>query len=388
MDLLLGGSLVLAGIGVGYIAARWQLVDPDSGESATDSSLTSYHRGLYHLLNEQPDQALDAFLDAARVEPETVEIHLALGSLYRRRGEVDRALRIHQNLIARPNLAREQRDNAMYQLGLDYQKAGLLDRAQQVFEELAGGRQSHPAAVEALVEIHEQEREWEEALRWRKVAARLKGEGSPRAESHIYCEMAAEALRSSDLGSAQQAIRKALGVKRDCVRARILAGQLHARRGHDRKAVQNWQPIVHQHPKYLFLVLEEMVAAFHRLEDAQSLSAFLHQGLAQADHPLLIATLAGHIEREEGPTTALSAVNNGLQRFPGSSELTAAYFHTWKAIREPDSCGSLVGVIEPFLDRARQQPAFVCTQCGFKSTYLLWKCPQCRSWGTLELTAA
>ncbi|HKL77040.1 MAG TPA: tetratricopeptide repeat protein, partial [Gammaproteobacteria bacterium] len=198
MDPLWTGGLLLVAAGGGYILARWRSVDPHP-ETSSEASSPAYFRGLYHLLNEQPDQAIEAFLDVARVEPETVEAHLALGNLFRRRGEVDRALRIHQNLIARPSLRRDQRDHAMYQLGLDYQKAGLLDRAHQVFAELVEGNKDYVPALEALVEITEQEREWDNALAWRKQLARVRGHGEHLAESLIHCEKASEALTRNDL---------------------------------------------------------------------------------------------------------------------------------------------------------------------------------------------
>ncbi|MFB6261429.1 MAG: tetratricopeptide repeat protein, partial [Thiohalorhabdaceae bacterium] len=240
----------------------------------------------------------DAFLDVARVEPETVDAHLALGNLFRRRGEVDRALRIHQNLIARPNLSRDQRDHAMYQLGLDYQKAGLLDRARQVFAELVEGNKEYLPAVEALTEITEQERAWSEALKWRQEMARIRGQKDPVAESLIHCELASEALSRNDLTRAQQHLRRAFRADRSCVRASILAGQLHTLKGNDRKAIREWERIGRQDPQHLVLVLDELVAAYHRLGQEQALLEFLRSTLQQAKHPALFAALVAHLARE------------------------------------------------------------------------------------------
>ncbi|MFA9462345.1 lipopolysaccharide assembly protein LapB [Thiohalorhabdus methylotrophus] len=383
------GGLLLLAVGIGYVWGRWRTVDP-SPEDRSDGSSPSYFQGLYHLLNEQPDQAIEAFLDVARVEPETVDAHLALGNLFRRRGEVDRALRIHQNLIARPNLGRDQRDHAMYQLGLDYQKAGLLDRARQVFTELVERNRQYAPAVQSMVEITEQEREWTEALEWRKQLARIHGQGDPVAESLIHCEMAAEALARNDLSRAQQSIRRAYSVDNTCVRVSTLAGQLHTLKGNDRKAVREWERIVRQQPQHLVLVLDELVAAYHRLGEAEALKGFLRETLQAAEHPSLFAALTIHLAREVGAEEALRYVSEGLTRHPNSAELVNSFVGMWKDQHEAEAeCDEILEVIQPYLEQARaRQSRFVCTNCGFKSAYMQWKCPQCRQWGTLELQAA
>ncbi|HKJ87285.1 MAG TPA: lipopolysaccharide assembly protein LapB [Gammaproteobacteria bacterium] len=385
----LTGGLALLAAGIGYFWGRWRTVDP-SPEERPEGGSPSYFRGLYHLLNEQPDQAIEAFLDVARVEPETVDAHLALGNLFRRRGEVDRALRIHQNLIARPNLGRDQRDHAMYQLGLDYQKAGLLDRARQVFTELVERSRQYEPAVQALVEITEQEREWTEALEWRKHLARIRGHSDPVAESLIHCEMAAEALARNDLSRAQQAIRRAFSVDGTCVRASTLAGQLQTLKGNDRKAVREWERIVRQQPQHLILVLDELVAAYHRLGEVETLKRFLRETLQSVEHPSLYAALTIHLAREEGAEQALRYVSEGLARHPESAGLVSSFLGMWKDLHTgAEECNEILHVVQPYLERARaRQSRFVCTNCGFKSAYMQWKCPQCRSWGTLELQAA
>jgi lipopolysaccharide biosynthesis regulator YciM len=388
MEPLWTGGLLLVAAGGGYFLARWRSVDPYP-ESASEPGSPAYFRGLYHLLNEQPDQAIEAFLDVARVEPETVEAHLALGNLFRRRGEVDRALRIHQNLIARPSLRRDQRDHAMYQLGLDYQKAGLLDRAHQVFAELVEGNKDYVPALEALVEISEQEREWDTALAWRKQLARVRGHGQQLAESLIHCEKASEALTRNDLSRAQQNLRKAFSAESECVRASILSGQIQTLKGNDRKAIREWSRIVRQQPQHLVLVLDELVAAYHRLGETEHLRAFLEGTLREAEHPSLHAALAAHLAREFGAEEAMPPIRQGLEWYPDSAEMASTFVGLWRDMAGQDAgCEPLLEVVQPYLERAQvRQSRFACTQCGFKSAYMQWKCPQCRRWGTLRLQA-
>lgn len=389
METLWVGGLLLVAVGLGYLWGRGRRLG-EGAQGSEETGSPAYFRGLYHLLNEQPDQALDAFLDVARVEPETVDVHLALGNLFRRRGEMDRALRIHRNLIARPNLPRHLRDHALYQLGLDYQKAGLLDRARQVFTELVEGNRDYLPAVEALTEIAEQERDWEGALRWRKQMARIQGNREPLTESLIHCEMAAEALTRTDLPKAQQRLRRAFDADPACVRASILSGQLQSLKGNDRKAIKEWQRIVDQDPEHLVLVLDELVAAYHRLGEEEALRRFLRETLAGASHPGLYADLVAHLAREVGAGEALDQVERGLRGHPESAELVGSFVGMWKDYRpETEACGEVLDVVQPYLDTVRTGLSrFACSQCGFRSGHMQWKCPQCRSWGTLRLQAA
>ena len=279
----------------------------------------------------------------------------------------------------------------MYQVGLDYQKAGLLDRARQVFAELVEGNKEYVPALEALTEITEQEREWGEALRWRQQLARIRGHGDPVAESLIYCELASEALSRNDPGRAQHNIRRAFGVDGTCVRASILSGQLQSLKGNERKAVREWQRIVRQSPQHLVLVLDELVAAYHRLGAEKELQRFLSATLEEVRHPALFAALASHMAREMGAGEALGRVEEGIHRHPESAELVSSFVGMWKDLAGAAAaeCDGVLQVIQPFLERTRaRQSRFACTHCGFKSGYMQWKCPQCRRWGTLGLQAA
>lgn len=387
----LAAALLLAAVGAAWLWGRMRRRPQGRPAEAESGPPSAYYRGLYHLLNEEPEQAVQAFLDVAQVEPESVEAHLALGNLFRRQGETERALRIHQNLTARPNLSREQLDHAMYQLALDYQKAGLFDRARQVFHELVERNRDYEPAVASLTEIAEQEREWEDALKWRRQLQRIRGHSDPVAESLIQCEIAADALGRNDLSRAQQAVRKAFSMDPACVRASVLSGQIHALKGNDRKAIAAWEKIVRQAPEYLSLVLDELVAAYHRLAEPEALRRFLTSSLEATDHPGVRAALGAHLAREAGAEEALSYLAEPLRQHPDSAELVSAYIGMWKdqADEAVVACEPLLEAVQPYLDRARsRQSRFVCRNCGFKSAYMQWKCPQCRSWGTLHLRPA
>src|SRR5262245_17521253 len=169
--LLLVAALFIA-VAAGWLLGRVRLRRPTVEARARHELSDEYFQGLRFLLNEEPDKALEVFLRMVDVDNETVETHFALGSLYRRRGEVDRAIRVHENIMARPALSDEHRLHAMFALAEDYFRAGLFDRAERLFQQLADGGGRHVQALRYLLRIYEQQRDWEQAiLAYRKLVA-------------------------------------------------------------------------------------------------------------------------------------------------------------------------------------------------------------------------
>src|SRR3990172_4271983 len=183
---------------------------------------SAYFTGLNFLLNEQPDKAIEVFIRVLEVNSDTVETHLALGNLFRRRGEVERAIRIHQNLIARPTLDKEQRSQALLELGQDYFKAGLFDRAENLFLELAEIRAHSEQALRLLLHIYQQEKEWEKAISVVRKLARVSGRNMNSMIAHFYCELAEQDIARSNHPSARDRLGQALAADGECVRASIL----------------------------------------------------------------------------------------------------------------------------------------------------------------------
>src|SRR5436190_9437645 len=223
---------------------------------------TAYIKGLNLLLNEQPDKAIEMFIRALEVNSETVETHLALGSLFRRRGEVERAIRIHQNLIARPTLDKEQRSQALLELGQDYLKAGLFDRAENLFLELSELRQHSEQALRQLLHIYQQEKEWEKAVAVTRKLARVSGKDMNPVIAHYYCEITEQALAKRNVVEARDYLAQALAADPNCVRASMLQGDLHIEQGETREAIRAWQHVEGQDVHYLGEVAERIARAY------------------------------------------------------------------------------------------------------------------------------
>ncbi len=243
-----------------------------------------YVVGLNYLLNEQSDKAVDLFIKLLEVDSDTVETHLALGSLFRRRGEVDRAIRIHQNLIARPQLSALQRKEALIALGQDYMSAGVFDRAERIFLEvieLVDKREVN--SLRGLLAIYQQEKEWEKALlilHQLEVASNVRMNAQA---AHYHCEIALKALKALDVDKAHQMIKKALGIDEDSVRASLMLADFEMRQGNHRQAIHALKKIHTKDPHFITEIIEPLVSCHKELDAMDECIDYLEQVLQE--HP-------------------------------------------------------------------------------------------------------
>ena len=240
-----------------------------------------YLKGLNYLLNEQPDKALEVFIDLVDVDTETVETHLVLGNMFRRRGEVDRAIRIHQNLIARPSLEAIDKSTALLELAKDYLKAGLLDRAETLLKDVIEIGLQTDEAYPLLLGLYEQEKEWSLAIETTKKLEKVKGKKMNHITAHYYCELSEVALRNNASNQdnseklAKQLAKKALSYDKTCARANVLLGHIAMREQNYRSAIKFYIAVAKQRPEYLPEVFSNLREAFIHQNDHQGFKQFL-----------------------------------------------------------------------------------------------------------------
>ncbi|MCG6966340.1 MAG: lipopolysaccharide assembly protein LapB [Chromatiaceae bacterium] len=368
----------------GWLAAR-KSVRKDK-EACVGETSPVYFRGLNHLLNEEPDKAIDAFVEMLEVDSDTVETHLALGNLFRRRGEVERAIRIHQNLIARPALTRDQRAQALLELGQDYMRAGLFDRAENLFRELKETKLHVRPALNNLLVIYEKERDWQACLEVADQLEALAGEKLQLQKSHYHCELALVAKAQGRGSDASAHLKKAVGIHRGCVRANHLQAQFAAGQGDHRAAIRLLRQTVEQEASYLPEVLPEIVANYRQLGDLQELRGYL-QEIAKArpgaGAELAIAEL---IKEQEGEVAAANFLAEQLAREP---TLTLLLRSIELNARLPDSQSArFLEGLRPHIHRLLdEKPHYQCVNCGFAAKTLHWQCPSCRGWSTIRRKA-
>lgn len=362
---------------LGWVAAR---IDIRHLVKESSSLPRSYFKGLNFLLNEQPDKAIDAFLEAVKVDPETIELHFALGNLFRRRGETDRAIRMHQNLVERDGLTEEQRLNALVELGHDYLKAGLLDRAEEVFLRLKETAVSESALV-FLLEIYQQEKEWRKAIDIAQQLPRHSGHLYQKEIANFYCELALIEMANSRPDAARHLLEQALSVNRRCLRATILLGDLAASAGDYETAIETWKRVEQQNPIYVALVAQRLYDGYKKLGRSEQGLQLLRSYLSQHPSLDLIDSVSQWELEETGAEAAYTLVREEMRRNPtliGLDKLLQAQM----LIAPVERRGDLEMMKNLIHSHTRKVARFRCEECGFKARQFYWRCPACGGWET------
>jgi lipopolysaccharide assembly protein B len=355
-----------------------------SDAARTTRGLSSdYFKGLNYVLNEQPDKAIEVFVRMLEVDSETVEMHLALGNLFRRRGETDRSIRIHQSLIARTTLSSEQRTLALLELGQDYMRAGLLDRAESLFLELVDLGAHRAASVRHLVDIYQQEKDWGKAIAAVHQLEQTTGKPMHSVIAQYYCELAELARDDGRPEEASELANKALVSDRCCVRASLLLGDMAMDRGEDRAAVEAYKQVESQDPAYLPEVIEPLLKCYARMDNAAEMIAYLQHVLERHGGISIMLALAEQIRGSRGDRDAGAFITEQLRRRPSVRglhrliELNLA--HTEGRAR--DNLLILKDLTSKLL---KGKPVYKCTLCGFPARSLHWQCPGCKSWKSVK----
>ena len=342
-----------------------------------------YFKGLNHLLNEEPDKAIDVFVEMLEVDSDTVETHLALGNLFRRRGEVERAIRIHQNLIARPALSREQRGQALLELGQDYMRAGLYDRAEKLFQEL---KQSHMYVANVLRNlrtIYQQEKDWEACLRTAEEIERDSGEAQGIEKSQYYCELAELARKQGREAEARRYLKRALSSHKGCVRANHMLARYAFENGDMAEGLRLLRMTIDQDPEYLPEVLREIVEAYRALGRPGDLRVFLQDMVARHPNHGTELYLAELIREQDGNTAAADYLADYIARTPSMPGLIRLV----ELQCSSPSMGNdhLLHNVRSHLHRLMAERVnYQCGKCGFQAKTMHWQCPSCRGWGSIK----
>lgn len=342
-----------------------------------------YFRGLNYLLNEQPDEALDVFIRLIEVDSETIETHFALGNLFRRRGEVDRAIRIHQNLIARPNLDRESRDLALQELARDYMRAGVLDRAEGLFRELMASRAHGAEACRQLLTIYEREREWQQAIDTARRLQRSSGRNIGYLIAHYYCELADLQRRRGNPRAARQLASRALAADPDCVRASIIEGDLAMEAGQFRAAARAFRRVESQDPAFLPEVIDRLLDAMRRGEPVSVRKTYIERLRGRYNGFTVVRAATETIRELEGNEAARRFFHDQVAARPSLRGLRVWVAQELEYASENTRAGGEV-VLQMLDQLLESKPIYQCHQCGHQGKVLHWQCPSCRNWSSVK----
>ncbi len=358
---------------LGWIAAR---VDMRQVVQESRSLPRSYFEGLNFLLNEQSDKAIDAFLEVTRLDSQTVELHFALGNLFRRRGETDRAIRMHQNLIDRDDLEQNLRLKALLELGQDFLNAGLLDRAQAIFQKLENTPYEE-GAKHYLLAIYQSGKEWEKAI---DLALKLPDFAKQAEIAQYHCELASQHLMRSQLDLARAELDSAFVHNRQCVRASIVEGDLYLRQNEVEKAIQAWQRVELQNPAYLSLLPQRFTDAYRQLKEEEAGLELLKGYLARYPSVDLLDAVGAGVLEKEGAESAYRLVKSELQRNPSLLGLEKFLNSAQWIVKNQSDMDLAKSIVQGY---TRRLSRYHCKNCGFKARQFYWRCPACGAWESM-----
>lgn len=366
----------------------WARRSPNSTESADGNSPVAPMGGLLaQLSSEDPDQAIAALTQVADMNSATAELHLTVGNQFRKRGEVDRALRIHEALLAHPQLTVDLRNRARFELAQDYLKAGLMDRAESAFEELASQGLHVAAALEQILAIYEQGRDWKHAI---EVARRLeaaKGQSQRAVIAQYFCELAEECQREKKFPEAIQYAKKALNEHQDCVRGNLLLGALYQAQEEPAAAIKAFRQVYEQDPRFLPEVMTPIEACYRKVGDLTAYLAFLAEAKENTGSALPIVA-ESRVMAEQGQD-AMGHLAAGLETRPSRALLTE-FLQVMEVKPEVIAAGlskpaaSLRGAL---LKLTETSARYQCSQCGFNPRQMFWQCPTCKQWSSIAPVA-
>lgn len=342
-----------------------------------------YFRGLNYLLNEEQDKAIEVFLAIEDVDSDTVETQLALGNLFRRRGETERAIRIHQTLIQRQGISDTQRAQASFELGQDFLKAGMLDRAEDLFSGLLKQSMLVDPAARQLLKIYQQEREWQRAIETLERTSTANSPASLKLKAQFYCELAQLSIERKQHAEALAFITSALKADSTCVRASILAGQIYEQLDDPTRALNAYHAVLEQDLDFVPEILQPLRRCFEASGDAQGFEALLEPLVQRYRGVSPVLARAQLIEQRSGADAAEAYLSAQLQRRPsvkGLSSLIGLNLRTSK----PEARANLDMLKTLTLELMKNQAIYRCVRCGFGSKSLHWQCPSCKSWTTCK----
>ncbi len=344
---------------------------------------SAYFKGLNYLLNEQPDKAIEVFVKMAEVDSDTVETHLALGNLFRRRGEVDRAIRIHQNLIARPTLNMEQRSYSLLELAEDYMKAGLLDRAENLFQELVSMNSFAETALTNLLDIYQQEKDWDQSI---QIARQLTRDHKAQLNgviAHHYCELVEKAIEEGRPSEAMSLSKEAMAQSADCVRASMLMGAQAFRNSDFRAALECYKRVADQDVEYFPEVIAPLLQCYERLNDPKAAIKYLHKVVKDYNGISTVIALAELIRVHQDEHKAVDFMVEQLGKRPSVKGLKWIIERSLEHSegKAHDNLTVLDGLIAQLL---KNKPVYKCKACGFSGKAMHWQCPSCKQWDTVK----
>ena len=364
-------------------ASGWWWAKRDTIQAHANTKKAEYFKGLNYLLDDKPDQAIEVFVRMAESDRDIVETHLTLGNLFRRRGEVDRAIHIHHNLSNRLDLSMQQRNRAMLELAEDYMRAGLFDRAETLYRTLVQQSEYTAVALNRLVDIYEQEKDWQQAIDHCDQLEHMTGQVRKAEAAHYCCELAEEALHRGDQEKPKEFLKQALERDTNCARASILLGHMALNNKDYAAAINAFKTVERQSPNHFIQVIASLGECYTALGRHDEFLRYLREVHSREHSGRLTAALSTLIARQESANKALTFLEQELKEYPsflGLRSLVELKLEQPERNDDPH-LAMLYRASRHMLEGAVH---YKCDNCGFTGRMLYWHCPGCKHWDTIK----
>lgn len=382
---LVPGILLVLALAVSWWFGRKSVMP---GRASQGDFSRDYFVGLNYLVNDEPDDAIDIFIRSLEIDSSSLEAHLALGALLRRRGKVDKSISVYQSLLARPRLDERQVNEIKVELTRSYIASGLLDRAERLLEQL---QQTHgefrQTGLSLAMNVFQIERDWENGVKAAEELIRM-CPARDRAQyqliaSHFYCEIAEEQIESKEYKAARQSLKKAYQMSRSNARVSFLTGQVEMQLGDYKDAIKALARIQHQDPDYFPDAYGLLLECYQQLNSGKQLERFVESSLEEEPSAGILLNISEHITERDGSREALRFLMQHIKQKPSLVLMSRALRLLGEESDEEQRELHLLfhHVIEDFL---QQNAMYRCGNCGFEGKYLHWQCPGCASWGTVR----
>lgn len=339
-------------------------------------------KGINSLLANNTDQAIKEFSQVVERESESVETYIALGHLFRAKGQFDRAVAVRQSIIARPNLPAAIRIQALYDMGVDYHKSGFLVRAVEAYEQVLAEDPKHRQAVAEMVTVYEELKRWDDALTARRRLDKLTGAAHPEVLAHYKTERGKQLAAEGQFGEAETAFKKALGWDKGAVDALLALGEVYSTQAEYKKALATWRKIATAKPDWFFVAQSRVLSHDWSGKEAELVDDLVVEGARESGDPLALTLAARHLAgrgREQETVAALKRIIEAAPCYlPAHHELGQIHL-------DQGNIDEILADFRKLIDcLPKGEPRFLCGACGWKSTDPIWKCPSCRRWDTIK----
>ncbi|MBN2373017.1 tetratricopeptide repeat protein [bacterium] len=367
---------------IGILVGRYLIPSSSQPEplDALEMEKGAYIKGLKYIISNEPDKAIAEFTRAVQINSDTVEIYINLGNLFREKGEIERAIRIHQSILLRPKLSQSVKESALMDLGLDYSAAGLFDRAISTFQQLISLNPDNPQAHRELEKLYEEEAEWENAFDEAKKYKRMSGSDASSLLAHIITELGKELYNKNENNQAIKELKRAISINKNSTEAYLILGDIFFSEGKLGHAIAAWEKIIHLNLPFSYFAYEKLEKAYLKKGDYDHIEQIYREVLAKRPDDFTTRIILAEYYQKKGLSNkAVKELRDAIRFKPKSLTIRKKL---GEILLKEDLKDAIRNEYQALIEEMKGQRIYSCSKCGYQGIDFIWKCPQCKEWDT------